>query len=106
MFTALAYFKKDPTLGTPRAFSSLFRSIDTVYEKYIKLKSPADNISLGFFLCHSASMDGEFKAVYDKYKSYDWTEHIMVSRDDLKQKKWRTPEHRAQTLLLVILCGK
>ena len=51
------------------------------------IKSPADKVSLGVFLCYSPNLDTETEAAYDNYKKL-WLkiEHIMVSRDNYKQK--------------------
>ena len=76
-------FLKRPKI---RHFWSLFISSQvnqySIWKIY-SVKSPADNVSLGPFLCHSSSLDKETEVAYDNYKSY---EHIMVSRDDYRQK--------------------
>ena len=48
--SAIAYFKKDPTLDTFRAFLSLHKSINTAYEKYIKCKKPCGQCFFRTFL--------------------------------------------------------
>ena len=45
----IAYFRKDPTLVTLRAFLSLCKSINTVYEKYTKYRNPCGQGFFGIF---------------------------------------------------------
>ena len=42
--STVTYFQEDPTLVTLRAFLSLCKSTNTLYEKYIKYKKPTEAI--------------------------------------------------------------
>ena len=64
----IVYFKKDPTLVTLRSFLSLRRSINTVYDKYIKYKKPCRQGFFGGFFQHSSHLGTETEGAYDSYK--------------------------------------
>ena len=56
-------------------------------------------------LHYSSSLHTGTEAAYENYKLWLEIKHIVVSRDDYKQKKWWPAENRAHRML-VILCGE
>ena len=76
--STVPYFRKDSTWVTHRAFLSLCKSINTVYEKCVKYKNPCWIVLFGiFFLLHPSGLDTETEAAnsYDCecYKKLAWT---------------------------------
>ena len=101
------FSKKLDTSLSLNLFISLQVNQYSMWKIYQIQKAMWTSFLWDFFSRHSFSLNTETEAAYDNYKIYDWLkiEHIVVSRDDCKQKIATYFSNRSYTLV-VISCGK